>query len=173
VIVRDDRPFRCFRDLRGRSWAYNEPHSQSGYGITRYRLASQGETNGFFGRVVEAGWHEQAIRMVQNGEVDASAIDSHVLAIALRDDPSLAQRIRVIDTLGPSPIQPVVVGTHLPGSLKDDLRTILLEMADDPHARDCLDEALVERFEPVTDESYDDIRRMTAIAESAGLLALR
>jgi phosphonate transport system substrate-binding protein len=36
VIVRRDSTIGSFADLRGRTWAYNEPHSQSGYGITRY-----------------------------------------------------------------------------------------------------------------------------------------
>jgi hypothetical protein len=44
------------------------------------------ETSGFFGEVVEAGFHETSIRMVAAGDVDASAIDSQVLAIAMRDD---------------------------------------------------------------------------------------
>jgi ABC-type phosphate/phosphonate transport system substrate-binding protein len=55
VIVHRDSPLRSFLDLRGRSWAYNEPLSHSGYGITRYHLAQLGETNGFFGKVVEVG----------------------------------------------------------------------------------------------------------------------
>jgi phosphonate transport system substrate-binding protein len=75
VIVHCASRWRSFSDLRGCSWAYNEPHSQSGYGITRYHLLCRGETNGYFGRVVEAGWHEQALRLVACGAVDAAAID--------------------------------------------------------------------------------------------------
>jgi phosphonate transport system substrate-binding protein len=115
VIVARDSPCLGFEDLRGRSWAYNEPLSQSGYGVTRHRLLRLGHTRGYFNRVVETGWHERSIRLVAAGAVDASAIDSQVLAVALRDDPDLAGRVRVIDSLGPSPIQPVVVGPHAGG----------------------------------------------------------
>ena len=59
VIVHRDSPFRSFLDLRGHSWAYNEPLSHSGYGITRYHLLELGETGGFFSEVVEAGFHEE------------------------------------------------------------------------------------------------------------------
>src|ERR671918_2520660 len=93
VIVHADSGFSSFADLRGRSWAYNEPLSQSGYGITRYHLVSIGETGGFFGVVIEAGFHEKAIRMVANGEVDAAAIDCQTLAIELRDQTGLADSI--------------------------------------------------------------------------------
>ena len=68
VIVRRDSPLSSFADLRGRSWAYNEPLSQSGYGITRFDLVRRAETNGYFSRVVEAGYHERSIRMVCSGE---------------------------------------------------------------------------------------------------------
>jgi phosphonate transport system substrate-binding protein len=173
VIVRRDSPFRSFADLRGRSWSYNEPHSHSGYGVTRYRLVQMGETNGFFGRVIEAGWHERSIRMVCKGEVDASAIDSHVLALALRDRPKLADKLRVIDTFGPSTIQPVVGVRRLPKRLRADLRAVLVEMAADPAARAWLARGLVERFVPVTDAAYDDIRAMLAAAEAAAFLTIR
>ena len=58
VIVRRDTDFDSFLDLRGHSWSFNEPLSQSGYGITRYHLVSLGETNGFFSEVIDAGFHE-------------------------------------------------------------------------------------------------------------------
>jgi phosphonate transport system substrate-binding protein len=173
VIVRRESPIESFADLRGRSWAYNEPQSQSGYGITRFHLATRGETNGYFGRVVEAGWHERAIHMVCSGEVDASAIDSHVLDVALRQNPSLADRLRIIDTLGPSTIQPIVVARSLPEPLKSELRDVFLGMADDPRARPQFERALVERFEQVTDATYDDVRHMLAVTETNDFLTLR
>ena len=173
VIVRRDSPFRRFADLRGRSWSYNEPRSHSGYGITRYRLVELGETAGFFGEVVEAGWHERSIRLVHAGEVDASAVDSHVLAVALRDHPELAAGLRVIDSFGPSTVQPAVVASWLPGPLKAAVRTALATMADEPAGRAALARGMVERFVPVTDSSYDDLRRMRAACAAAGFLTLR
>jgi phosphonate transport system substrate-binding protein len=173
VIVHRDSACRSFADLRGRSWAYNEPHSQSGYGITRYHLLRRGETNGFFGACVEAGWHEQALRLVCDGEVDASAIDSHVLAVALRDRPELAEQLRVIDTLGPSPIQPVVAARRLPERLREDVREVLLSLRNDPAAAPHLGAALVDRFVAVGPATYDPIQHMLDAVEAAGFLALR
>jgi phosphonate transport system substrate-binding protein len=39
VVVRRDSPARCLADLRGTSWAYNEPTSQSGYNLPRRACA--------------------------------------------------------------------------------------------------------------------------------------
>jgi phosphonate transport system substrate-binding protein len=172
VIVRRESAYRAFTDLRGCAWAYNDPDSHSGYNITRYTLVRLGETRGFFGWVVEAGCHQEALRMVADGRVDASAIDSQVLAVELRDHPELAAHVRIIDTLGPATIQPVVAASHLSAALKDDIRAAICAIGDDPQARAILDHGFVDRFEPIADAAYDDIRAMVAAAESAHFTTL-
>jgi phosphonate transport system substrate-binding protein len=172
VIVHRDSPVRTFADLRGRSWAYNDADSHSGYNLTRQHLVTMGETRGFFGCVVKAGFHQHAVRMVAAGEIDAAAIDSQVLAIELRDHRWLASELRVIEVLGPSTIQPVVAARHLPVDVKVALRTALLRMGDDPVGRAALAKGFVERFVPVTDGDYDDIRMMLVAAEQAEFLTI-
>jgi phosphonate transport system substrate-binding protein len=173
VIVRRDSPFQSFLDLRGRSWAYNESLSQSGYGITRYHLVTLGETEGFFGSVVESGFHEESIRMVQRGEVDASAIDSHLLGVELRDKPGLRRSLRIVDTFGPSTIQPVVVSKRIGRDLRKEIRNVLLRLHIDPATRPLLDFGAIRGFTAAGPESYDDIRRMLAVCEAAGFMRLR
>jgi len=173
VIVGRASPARRFEDLRGRSWAYNEPLSHSGYGITRFRLVELDETGGFFGEVIEAGFHSEAIALVARGDVDAAAIDSQVLAIAFGDDPTLADRIRVIDALGPSTIQPIAVSKRVSPGLRHAIRSVLVSLGDDPAMRERLAEGLVERLVPVTAANYDDIRAMLDACEAAGFMQLR
>ena len=121
----------------------------------------------------EVGFHDHSIRLVRCGEVDASAIDCHVLALALRDDPALAQELRVIDSLGPSTIQPVVAGQWLPRALRDGIRRVLVGLADDPEARPWLDRAFLEGFVAVDESSYDDLRGMRRACAEAAFLTLR
>jgi ABC-type phosphate/phosphonate transport system substrate-binding protein len=173
VIVHRDSPLRSFLDLRGHSWAYNEPLSHSGYGITRYHLVELGETCGFFSEVIEAGFHETSMRLVANGEVDASAIDSQVLAVAMRDDPSLARSLRIIAALGPSTIQPVAVSKRVPARQRREIQEVLTTMHEGPAVRERLSLGLVERFVSVDASSYDDIRRMRDACEAAGFLEIR
>ncbi|MBE7553259.1 MAG: PhnD/SsuA/transferrin family substrate-binding protein [Anaerolineales bacterium] len=172
VIVRRDSPYQTFADLRGCCWSYNDLDSHSGYNITRYRLVQMGETRGFFGRVIAAGSHQNSIRLVCAGEVDASAIDSQVLAIELRDQPDLAAQIRVIDTLGPAPIQPIVAARHVPESLRADVQAVLLALGDDPAVRSYLAHGFVERFARVTDADYDVTREMVRAAEAVGFMRI-
>jgi phosphonate transport system substrate-binding protein len=173
VIARRDSPIQAFEDLRGRSWAYNEPESQSGYGVTRYWLAKSGNTNGFFGKVIEAGFHQTAIRMVYEGQVDAAAIDSLVLSVELNRNPELAQALRIIDTLGPSTIQPIVAAAHVDPGLRADVQHVLITLHQDPTVADMLMQGYIERFVAIQDSDYDDIRRMLAVCEEAHFLTLK
>jgi phosphonate transport system substrate-binding protein len=172
VIVRRDSPISCLEELRGHSWAYNEPASHSGHTVTLYSLVRMGAEPGFFGQVVEAGFHQRAIRLVAGGAVDAAAIDSQVLAIEFRDHPELADRLRVVDTFGPSTIQPVVAASRLPGRLRGQVRELLVELGDQPAARPRLAHGFIERFTTVDDGAYDDIRAMLAAVEAAGWTSL-
>jgi len=173
VIVRHDSALRSFADLRGRTWAYNEKLSQSGYGITRYYLAQLGETAGYFGQIIEAGRHERAIELVASGEADAAAIDSHMLDTYLDMYSHLRWVLRIIDSLGPSPIQPVAVRRSLPEDWKDELRLALSEIENDHNGRSILARAQVERFVRVDEETYDPIRTMSAFATATGLSVLK
>lgn len=171
VIVAAGSPHRSFADLRGATWAYNEPYSHSGYVTVLHHLATVGEDLSYFGRMVEAGFHQEAIRMVADGRIDAAAIDSQVLDIELRDHPELAGAVRRIGTIGPSTIQPVVVSrSRLTDAERRAITDALLGVADDQAARDALDRALVERFVAVNEASYDDIRGMLGRVRRAGLL---
>ncbi len=173
VIVHVDCPFTSFKDLRGHSWCYNEPLSQSGYGITRYTLVKMGETHGYFSKVVEAGFHEESIRLVCEGKIDASAIDSQVLEVAMRDDPTLKNKIKIIDALGPSTIQPIAASKRLPKELRDKILAVLLNMHKNPEYKNALDLGMVSHFVPVGPKDYDDIRSMLAACEHAEFMTIR
>jgi len=164
VVVRRDSPYQMFADLRGATWAYNEPHSQSGYNITRSHLTRLGETSGFFGRVVASGAHQTSLRMIVEGEVDASAIDSTVLETELQRFPAIAEQIRIIETLGPSPIPPWVIRKELSADLRAAIRQVFLQMHQNPRGQSILAQGHIARFVRVNDEFYDPIREMEKMA---------
>ena len=144
VVVSSTSTCTSLGDLRGARWAYNEPSSWSGYWVTLARVGSWE----YFGEVVAAGSHQRALRMVADGEVDGSAIDSQVLAVELRDHPKLAERVRVVDTLGPFPAQPVVVRADLDPGVKHAVRAQMLSLRGDE-----LDRHFVRGFAPAPDYS--------------------
>lgn len=159
VVVNRNSPIRSFDDLRGRSMAYNDPCSLSGYYNLLKKLAEMGEDRSFFSRIVCSKGHLNSLRMVADGEVDAAAIDSNVLRIGLRLDPELRGRLRVIESLGPFPIQPVVFRSALREELKDQLRDALLEIKAGSNAPSLCEFGL-QRFAPISYERYAEEERV-------------
>lgn len=167
VIVQRESPYRSFADLRGRSWAHSREDSFSGCLLARFHLRQMGETEAFFGRVTISGRHQESIRAVVDGEVEASAIDSHVLGIERRRDRSLDQKLRVIAVLGPSPIPPVVVSSRVPPELQARLCDAICKLHADADSRQVLERGMIQRFTPIDDHAYDDIRRKLAAVEGS------
>ena len=153
VIVNRNSPVRSFDGLRGHSMAYNDPCSLSGYYNLLKKLADMGEDRSFFSQIVCSRSHLNSLRMVADGEVDAAAVDSNVLRIGLRANPELRGWLRVIESLGPFPIQPVVFHSALRIELKSSLRGALLKIGPGLHAPS-LSEFGLECFGPVSYEHY-------------------
>ena len=153
-----------FADLRGRSWAYNDACSLSGYyGLLR-KLAEMGEDTRLFGTVLHSGSHLDSIRMVADREADAATIDSNVLWMRLKEEPELDDLVQVIDSWGPFPVQPVVVRSGLSPALKDALRDAFLDL----DVRDVPNLARfgLRGFAPVTDGDYATERLIPDASEN-------
>ena len=171
VVVRAESPYRSFADLAGTAWAYNEPFSHSGFMIALHRLASAGVDATFIGEWVEAGFHDDALRAVIDGRAEWAAIDSQVLALWRRADPAIRRRLRTLEQLGPSTIQPVVASTRrLTARERREVASVLVDLDGDELGRAVLAGSGIRCFVPVADADYDDIREKIGVVRSAGLL---
>ncbi|MCV0402131.1 MAG: PhnD/SsuA/transferrin family substrate-binding protein [Chloroflexi bacterium] len=171
VVVRSDSLAVAFDDLAGSRWAYNEPYSHSGFMVVLHHLAATGRPAAFLGDWIEAGFHDESLRMVIDGRADWTAIDSQVLAIWLRTMPWLRRRIRIVATLGPSTVQPIVASRR---RLSDEQRSLLrhglMGLGEEASAKPVLHAAGIDRFVAVEASDYDDIRGMLRAVREAGLL---
>ena len=66
-IVRRDAPIYVLGDLEGKTWAYGDPASTSGYIVPAVELATMGVTPG---EELQTGGHNQTVLAVYNGEAD-------------------------------------------------------------------------------------------------------
>ena len=74
IFVKADSPFQSLADLRGRSFAFADPNSASGFAAPSYFMRKEGvEPARFFGRTGFSGNHEQSVIAVLNGTFDAAA----------------------------------------------------------------------------------------------------
>lgn len=131
VTVHAGSRLRTFDDLRGCSWAYNDRNSLSGWFSMLDYLAPE-QPQEFFGELRQAGSHLESLQLLHCREVDAACIDSNALNyyMKLNRDCSL----RVIDSLGPFPIQPVVIRSSIAEEIKQVVRRALLN-AHNKHGR--------------------------------------
>jgi phosphonate transport system substrate-binding protein len=167
VVVRSDSLYTSFADLQGCTWAYNERASHSGYNLVYHSLLTQKKSLDYFRETIATGSHLQSLQAVLAGKADATALDSHLLDTLLLQQPTLAQKIRIVDMLGPSTIPPIVIASELDDDLKRRVRTVLISMHEDPLSAKELHKGCIERFVPVYDADYNDLRIMFARVQQA------
>jgi len=161
IIVPRDSPAKGLDDLKGKSFAFSDPLSNSGKLVPEYLLARRGESSKtFFSKTVYSGSHDKSILAVADKLVDGAAVDSLIWEYLNRIKPELTGKTRILLKSDPYPIPPFVVHPALDAELKEKLRTILLTAHTKPQGKELLDKMMTERFVPIDDSAYDSIRDM-------------
>lgn len=172
TIVHKDSKIRNWFDLKGKRYAFNDVKSNSGYNMPRYKLVQLGARNwtDWFAKIIVSGSHDESIRMVARGLVDASSVDSLVLDYDRANGNPDARNVRIIEQLFPggAGAPPVVVARYVKPAVREAVQKALTGMHHDPVGKKILAKALLARFNPPDDRNYDDIRRMDEAARKAG-----
>lgn len=163
LIVPADSPAQSLADLRGKTFAFSDPLSNSGRLVPLYELKKMGETpETFFSRTIFTYSHDNSVRAVMEKLVDGAAVDSLVYEFMADRDPAVRARTRVLARWGPFGINPVVVQPQLDPRLKEQLRTLFLSMHQSPEGQRILNMLGVDRFLPPDATSYETVRLMRA-----------
>ncbi len=161
LIVPANSSDRSIVDLRGKVFAFTDPMSFSGRVYPTYLLNQLGERpEDFFSRIFFTYSHDKAIQAVADGVADGAAVDSIVLEYALKRDPLLSNKIRIIRRSPPFGIPPVVAPPGLPSAEKQRLQEILLTMHENPQGNAVLDNLGIDRFVLIDDSAYDTARAL-------------
>ena len=172
VVVRSDSPYTSFDDLQGCRWAYNQPESHSGWNLVCYSLLKRGKTPACFGQLIQSGSHQRSLELVLAGQADAAAIDSHVLDVFLAHNKVAAASLRIVASLGPSSIPPIVIATVARHGSETPNAGRAAGDARRPASSKELHEGAIARFARVCDGDYDDLREMYRVVKQSGLLVL-
>jgi phosphonate transport system substrate-binding protein len=74
IAVRCDSPYKKIEDLKGKTLAFADPDSTSGYAVPLYNLVQQGfDPAIYFATTPFSGSHEAGVQGVVNGQFDAAA----------------------------------------------------------------------------------------------------
>lgn len=170
LIVRRESDASSLQELRGRTFAFSDPLSNTGRLAPLYQLALMEESpESFFSKSIFTYAHDSSIRAVADGIVDAAAVDSLVYDYLRITEPDVVARVKVIEKWGPYGIGPVVVNPNLDPQLKAQVRDIFLGMHEDQQGLELLQRLMVDRFVVVDDSIYDSVREMRAYLQERGM----
>ncbi len=168
LIVPASSNAQSMADLRGKVFAFTDPISLTGRLYSAYLVQQLGFTpETFFSKTFFTYSHDEAIRAVASGLADGATVDSMVYEYTLASDPSLANKVRVINRSPDFGIPPVVVSPLIRPQVRAELQTLLLNMDSDPKAKDALSSIGVERFVTIEDSAYDSVRALVSTASSS------
>ncbi|MFK7742139.1 MAG: phosphate/phosphite/phosphonate ABC transporter substrate-binding protein [Planctomycetota bacterium] len=168
VVVRAERPWRSFAELRGMRMAINQATSHSGTNAMRPQAASLQQDGAFFGDVVETGSHGASLRALQAGDVDAACVDAVVLALLRRVRPGAVARLRPMACTCTALAPPYVTSRQTPPETVKVLREALLAAARDPGLAATRAALLLHDFVVFPPESYAELEEFEAPAMAAG-----
>lgn len=168
IIVHRDSPVQSFADLRGGTFAFTDPRSNTGKLYPEYLIAGLGSTaDSFFAKYVFSYSHNKSIELVAKRQVDGAAIESLVFHYMLNSGSPYAKEVRVIQESMDFGIPPVVVSPGIPKFIEAKLREEFLNMHRDARGREILAQMHIDRFVEVPDSNYDSIRDLEAAVSSA------
>lgn len=163
IIARPDHGIRSLKDLSGKTFAFVDPGSTSGFLFPKAGLIKAGiDPDTYFSRAIFSGGHDASAIAVQNGKVDAAAVADALLDVAYARGMIKKGEVEVIWTSDPIPGPPVVYRRDLPEERKAKIRKAFAQIHDVPWGP----KTTISRWVPVQDSDYNVIR------ETAKLLNL-
>ena len=162
IFVRKESNIRSVEELRGKTIAFVDPASSSGYIYPMVLLVQRGlvknrDPRTFFKEVVFSGAHDASMRALLNGHVDAIA--SFDLA---RDqyvkDPAERERIVVVAETPEIPEAGIAARDGLDPALFARVRAALLQIKAPTYASLLARLYEIDGFAPAEDRDYDPVR---------------
>jgi phosphonate transport system substrate-binding protein len=160
VVVRADHPAETFADLRGVRVGYNDAISLSGRLALLLHLAKLGEDLSYFSDTVGTGSHDASLVALRDGLIDTATIDATTLRLRRNAEDPLATGVRVIEGLGPHPIQPIVIRADLAENQVTHVLDALSTLSHTAEGRALLAPFGCIGFAPVTNASYEELDRL-------------
>jgi len=153
-----------FEDLKGKSFAFTDPLSNTGYFYAISRIKALGyNKKTFFKDYVFTYAHDISIQLVAKQIVDGASVDGLIFDYLKHSHPEQLKNIRIIEKSQLFGIPPIVVPPFTPDSTLKKLQRILYQMDKDSLGIKILKKLMIDRFIPANDSLYNSIRRMDKI----------
>lgn len=153
IITRKDKNIKTVEDLKNKSFAYVDVNSASGYLYARHLLKSNNmNPDKTFSKTVFLGNHDNVIKAVLNGEIDAGATFNEAFDKAKLDGIDISN-LQILAKTEDIPKDALAVRSDLPKELIIKLKKAFVEFDDYRGI-----ETKVQGFVESADENYNVIR---------------
>ena len=162
IYVRKESGLKTLEDLRGKTIAFVDPTSTSGYVYPMVMLIEKGlvrnkDPKTFFKEFVFAGSHDAGLQALLNGHVDAFASFDQAREQYLKD-PAEREKLIYIAESAPIPEGGICARDGLDPALVAKVRAALLSMKGPTYAPVLKALYDIDGFEPAEDREYQPVR---------------
>lgn len=162
LIVNKDSRITSFEELRGHSFAFTDPDSNTGLLVPISWLQELGEEpQSFFEKTIFTYSHDNSLLAVSRGLVDGAAVNGQIWEYFNTHSPTHTAKTKIIRKSERFGNAPVVASAFLPAEQREQLRETLLSFHQDTVGKTILEEMSIDHFVPTNDEWYDSIRALS------------
>jgi phosphonate transport system substrate-binding protein len=157
IIAKNESPITSLATLKGRTFAFVDPGSTSGYMVPAAAFVLAGMTpEKDLGKVVYSGGHDATIVAVAEGKVEAGAVADRIYERGCAKGLADCAKLKVVWQSDPIPNDPMLYRKNLPEDLKKKIREAFYSVKNLPFG----EMGTVARFDPATDKDYDSVRNV-------------
>ena len=162
LIVHTDSDIFSPEDIGGKTFAFNDPNSTSGYLVPMSMFLNEMGINPkqYFSKLTFSGSHEASILAVTNKKVEVAATNLPDLQQLTREGKVPRGVLRVIWVSKLIPNDPIVVRKDLPDSLRQAIQESLVVMKEKHPEAFAEGGAFLGGFQKVDDTKYQVIREL-------------
>ncbi len=155
-------PGAALQDFRGKTHAFSDPDSNSGWLVTRHLLAEiDTDPQAFFSRTFFTYGHRNVVRAVAAGLADSGSVDGYVWDVLAERETSLAGQTRVVLRSIPMGFPPIAcLSTRKNTPSVQALQAALNSLSNDAEGRTVLGLLCLDGFTTVDASLYDSIAAM-------------
>lgn len=163
IVTPSSSDIKTLADVRGKTFAYSDPASTSGYLFPAYGLTTAGINYKSGVKATFAGSHTSSYEALHNKKVDAGELNSTQIAAAKAQGIYHDGDFRTLWKSAPIPQDPIALRAGMPAAFKKKIISALLSIdftKFPAKAKLGLDDQSAARFVRVEDSTYDGIRKL-------------
>lgn len=159
LITHRHSGMKKLEDFSGKSFAFSDPLSHTGYYYPLARLKEMDETpEQFFSKTVFSFGHDFSIEMVNREIIDGAYVHGHIYDYLTKFRKEKVANTQIIEISEAFGIPPVVCPKTIDAQSFQRYQKIFLELHKEPRGKEILERLNIDRFEKVNDGIYDGIR---------------